>query len=128
MKNVSALALGLALLVLAACQPAGQTLPEERLTAFEKAFNAGDAASIAAFYAEDATLMPPNAPAVKGRAAIEQYMREALAQGPTRFSVATDENFTSGGAGIHRGTFRVTTPEGQEIGRASCRERVSRCV
>lgn len=47
---------------------------EDKLAA---ALNAGDAAAAAAIYAEDATLMPPDSPAMKGRAAIEQFWKAA---------------------------------------------------
>ena len=43
-----------------------------------KAFNAKDAAGIAATYTTDAILMPPNFPAVKTAIAIETYERQEL--------------------------------------------------
>ena len=42
-------------------------------SAFEKAAGAQDAAAIAKLYTPDGVEMPPNAPAAKGRAAIEAY-------------------------------------------------------
>ena len=42
-------------------------------SAFEKAAGAQDAAAIAKLYTADGVEMPPNAPAAKGRAAIEAY-------------------------------------------------------
>ena len=41
--------------------------------AFADAYNAGDADALAAAYTEDAVLLPPNAPAVSGRAAIREF-------------------------------------------------------
>ena len=45
---------------------------------YVKATLAGDAKAIAALYTEDATEMPPNQPAIKGRAAIQQYYEKAV--------------------------------------------------
>jgi len=116
MKNVPALILGVLVLALAGCQPRGGNIPEEALGAWEKAFNAGDAAGVAAVYAENATVMPPNVPAIKGRAAIEKFMSEGFAQAPgAKMSIASDEMFTSGGTGIRRGTYRVTGSDGTEL-------------
>src|SRR5262249_28276058 len=39
-----------------------------------KAYNAGDADTIAALYADDGVLMPPHAPVVTGKAAIHEYI------------------------------------------------------
>lgn len=41
--------------------------------AFQKAVNAGDWKAVAALYGEDALLLPPNAPGVRGRAAIGEF-------------------------------------------------------
>lgn len=116
MKNVPALILGVLVLALAGCQPRGGNIPEAALGAWEKAFNADDAAGVAAVYAENATVMPPNAPAIKGRAAIENFMSDGFAQAPgAKISIASDEMFTSGGTGIRRGTYRVTGSDGTEL-------------
>lgn len=48
-------------------------------SAFEKAAGAQDGAAIAKLYTADGVEMPPNAPAAKGRAAIEAY-HKAFAQ------------------------------------------------
>ena len=41
--------------------------------AWNEAFNAGDAKALAALYAPDAMLLPPNAEPVKGRKSIEEF-------------------------------------------------------
>jgi uncharacterized protein (TIGR02246 family) len=51
--------------------------------AYVKAALAGDAKAIAALYTEDAIEMPPNAPMVKGRAAILQYYQKEFGGGTT---------------------------------------------
>src|SRR5258706_6142048 len=44
------------------------------------AFNKGDAAAVAAMYTQDAYVLPAGAPMVKGRAAIEAFMRQTMQQ------------------------------------------------
>lgn len=44
------------------------------------AFNKGDAAAVAALYAEDAYVLPPGSAMVKGRPAIEAFWRQAAQQ------------------------------------------------
>ena len=68
------------LLSLAACQAGPQPLSDADKAAnravseaWVKAVRAADWRAVAALYAENATLMPPNEPAVAGRAAIEKY-------------------------------------------------------
>jgi ketosteroid isomerase-like protein len=46
--------------------------PLELTKQYLAAAKARDAAKVASFYAEDAVLMPPNAPPIKGRKAIQQ--------------------------------------------------------
>jgi len=48
--------------------------------AWAAAFNKGDAAAVAAMYAEDAYVLPPGADMIKGRAAIEAFWRQASQQ------------------------------------------------
>jgi uncharacterized protein (TIGR02246 family) len=45
--------------------------------AWSDAFNKGDAAAVAAMYAEDAYLLPPDHDMVKGRAAIKAFWKDA---------------------------------------------------
>jgi uncharacterized protein (TIGR02246 family) len=72
------LAMGLATLVACAPKPADTAADEAALradpVAWFDAFNAGDADAIAALYTEDAVFLPPNVPAVAGRAAIRDYV------------------------------------------------------
>ena len=44
------------------------------------AFNKGDAATVAAMYTQDAYLLPAGAPMVKGRAAIEAFVKQITRQ------------------------------------------------
>src|SRR4051812_722244 len=49
-------------------------------TAYQAASAAQDAAGVAKLYAADGEELPPNAPAAKGRAAIEKYHKDFAAQ------------------------------------------------
>jgi len=48
---------------------------EEKNAAWNNAYNRGDAAACAALYAEDAILMPPNQPMVRGKKALQEFMQ-----------------------------------------------------
>ncbi|HUG00960.1 MAG TPA: nuclear transport factor 2 family protein [Longimicrobiales bacterium] len=50
--------------------------------AWEEAYNAGDAAGVAALYAEDATVMAPNMEPVTGREAIQALMQAGFDAAP----------------------------------------------
>ena len=77
--------------------------------AFEKAVTAQDAAAIARLFTADGTEMPPNAPAAKGRAAIEAYHKAFAQQFMNHgFSLAATETKTSGDTGYEAGTYKQT--------------------
>ena len=71
---------------------------------------AKDAAGIAALYAEDGAVMPPNAPIGKGRAAIQQTWASML-QTPGFDLTFVPEQITvssSGDMALDRGTYKFT--------------------
>ena len=82
---------------------------------YAAAMNRGDAAAMAAVYADDGVEMPPGKPAVRGRAAIEAYHRQELA-GPVKlsgFALAPSETRVAGEVAYTTGTSRITvTPPG----------------
>ncbi|HEY2812365.1 MAG TPA: nuclear transport factor 2 family protein [Acidimicrobiales bacterium] len=45
------------------------------------AFNGGDAAGVASIYSADARVLPPGAPAISGRDAIESFVKDFVATG-----------------------------------------------
>lgn len=80
--------------------------------AWEKAYNSGDVKGVAAQYAEDALLAPPNSPAVRGRAAIEKFFAKDMADTKAAGVVfAIDyptEAGVSGSVGWESGTYKAT--------------------
>lgn len=62
-----------------AAATADETAIRAQTTAWEKAYNGGDAKALAALYAEDALLLPPGAAGVSGRAAIQAYLAKDIA-------------------------------------------------
>jgi ketosteroid isomerase-like protein len=53
---------------------------EEEVAAWSKACNRGDAARCIAIYAEDAKMLPPNQPLVRGKQAIKEFNQRMLDQ------------------------------------------------
>jgi ketosteroid isomerase-like protein len=77
--------------------------------AYVKASLAGDVKGIVALYADDAVEMPPNEPAIKGRAAIEQYYVKQLAMSKlSAFSISHLDSVASGNVGYDVGTYTQT--------------------
>jgi uncharacterized protein (TIGR02246 family) len=92
----------------------GKTDPALKLAPeWAAAFNAKDAAKIASLYAEDAVLMPPNQPTVKGRANIEAHWKGEIQQGATNMQLNPVESSISGSQAFEAGTSTLTLPGGQ---------------
>ena len=87
-------------------------------TAWVDAYNAGDADKVTASYAEDAVLMPPEAPGATGKEAIRQYlvgdMAASKVAGAT-FALDADAVGVSGDLAWHSGTFHVNGPAGSPV-------------
>jgi uncharacterized protein (TIGR02246 family) len=84
---------------------------EGLMAAWESAALAGDAAALAAIYAEDAVLQPPNAPKAVGRAAIQAALTEMLAATPfTAIDIVSDgfEVSASGDIAWAHGSYTST--------------------
>lgn len=85
---------------------------------FAAALNAGDAKAAAALYSEDAVLIPPGEPPVRGRAAIGEYWNGAIESGGVRdVSVETMDALSSGSLGYETGSFVLTAngPDGETV-------------
>jgi uncharacterized protein (TIGR02246 family) len=75
-------------------------------TAFSRALEAGDAATMAAQYTEDATLIPPSGRLVTGRDAIQQFWTPGNPDFKTlRHGLTTDRLEVSGDVAIEVGTW-----------------------
>jgi uncharacterized protein (TIGR02246 family) len=98
------------LLLLAACRP-GEAPPvdddralREVVTRYEAASNEGDAAALAALYADDALLLPPDGGVVSGRVAILEFWQDGIEPGIS-FEVVGSR--ATGGSGYVVGRFMV---------------------
>ena len=99
-------------------QVTGRNAIEQVLTDFAAAFNVKDAAKLASLYAEDAVLMPPGSPVVKGQPAIKAAFMAMVARGgvvkfnaPLAIEVIGDRAFAAGTY-----TVTVSVPGSQAAG------------
>jgi uncharacterized protein (TIGR02246 family) len=117
-----------AVLAVSACSGSGNSMQNEVSASsielgqmnrdFAAALNAKDATAAAALYTEDAVLLPPGEPIVRGREAIEEYWRNALELGGVReVSVETMDALSSGSLGYETGSFVLTVngPDGEAV-------------
>jgi len=74
----------------------------------EAAFNAGDAAALAALYSDTATLMPPNEPMVSGKRDIRQWFDRALRR-LERVRIVPNESRSVGSLAYQVGTLTSTS-------------------
>ncbi len=81
---------------------------------WQSAFDARDAAALAAIYAEDGELMPPNSNTVIGRAAIEANLTDSLASGIS-IGLKDTEVYAHGDVGYKVGTYTVSDAGGATI-------------
>ena len=110
-----AVSVSVALLVVAALvhgqerrDPALDRLASE----FAAAFNAKDAAKAAAFYADDAVLMPPNQPMIRGRSSIESYYQRGFAQDVTNLRLTPMESAVAVAQAFEAGTSSLLLRNG----------------
>jgi uncharacterized protein (TIGR02246 family) len=69
------------LLASSAAFASDKTAIESRITKWQESLAAGDAAGVAAIYAKDGQLLPPDGVEVNGRAAIQEYWDGAVKAG-----------------------------------------------
>lgn len=81
-------------------------------TSWAKAYNAGDVKGVVAQYAEDAILMPPNAPRQSGQAAILAFFTKDIAGSQAAnvvFNIGAKTDVgVSGNTGWESGTYTAT--------------------
>lgn|SRR5262249_7966020 len=86
---------------------------EKAIAAWEKAFNAKDAAAVAKLYTEDATLLPPGSPAVKGRANIQSFFESFISAGGSDAKLRVVQVESSGDMAYEIGAFEAVLPQPQ---------------
>ena len=72
-----------------------------------RAYATGDVEALASIVAEDAWQMPPNLPAVVGRAAIREFWRGAFGWGKWTFAFDTQAVDVSGPLAVERGRYML---------------------
>jgi len=87
-----------------------RTAIEKAIAAFEEAANRKDAATLASFYADDATLMPPGSPPKKGRAGIRGFWESFIAAGASDPKLQVVEVGVSGDTAYEIGLFEANMP------------------
>jgi uncharacterized protein (TIGR02246 family) len=116
MKHGSWLAVGIIALVGSMAAASATSTDEAAIRAqstdWVKAYNGGDAKAVAGLYAEDALLLPPGAPGMKGRAAILEFFTKDIASSKAAgvvFAIAPNADVgVSGNMGWESGTYKVT--------------------
>jgi len=105
-----------------ACAPQDQSAELAALTdGWEKALNAGDVDALAALYADDCVLMPPNMELAKGQGAARGAFGEMIAAGQTG-ELDTITATAAGGVGYHTGTYWIKDANGTIIDRGKYME------
>ncbi len=85
--------------------------------AWMAAFNSRDSEALASLYAEDAVLLPPNAPAVFGRDAIRASFADVFAANSLKVEIEALETVIEGNLAYVAGRYRMWTGEGQLVDR-----------
>jgi uncharacterized protein (TIGR02246 family) len=83
---------------------------DEALVKFAAAFNAGDAATIANLYTEDAALFPPGGDRIDGRAGIQTFWQGAIDSGMKITDLRAVEVEARGDTAGEVGVFTATVP------------------
>ena len=83
---------------------------------FMHAFSRGDMGALGRLYTDDAHLMPPGMPAMRGRDAIQQFWQGAAQMGIHRVDLRTDAVQSAGDMAweIGQATLHITSESGQE--------------
>ena len=99
-------------------QSGGKTDPQLTKLAkqWEAAFNAKDPAKVAALYAEDGVVNPPNESAVRGRTAIQSWAKGTMGVF-TSITLTPAESTISGNVGYEAGTYSGTMASGSDKGK-----------
>ena len=104
-RRGSAASGGDALAALSASDSAGIAATD---SAFLAAVNSGDARAVAAVYATDASLLPPNLPVQRGRTAVRAFWRGLLDAYSVTFEISPDIIEGRGDLAYNMGHYRFT--------------------
>ena len=88
-----------------------QTEIRTLIETWEKSANAKDASGIAALYAENATLLPPGQPAIKGRQNIQAFWQGFFDAGASDAKIKSVEIAGSGAFVYEIGEFSAMMPQ-----------------
>src|SRR5205823_6385073 len=86
---------------------------EKAISGWEKAANAKDAATVASYYTEDATLLPPGSPPIKGRKNIQQYWQGFFDAGASDAKLRVVDVTAFGDLAYEIGAFEANLPTPQ---------------
>uniref|UniRef100_A0A914X524 DUF4440 domain-containing protein n=1 Tax=Plectus sambesii TaxID=2011161 RepID=A0A914X524_9BILA len=89
---------------------------KNRQAEFMKHFNAGNAANAAELYDPDGYFAPHGRDPVKGRAGIESYFKQDMAEGVKSVQIITEEVNGSGDWAFERGSYHLQGNRGTESG------------
>ena len=112
----------LSIVVLAACGGGGSQIETDLAglrdmgDALQVQLNIRDTAAIAAIYAANGSIMPPNVETVTGREAIEVFWGEFLASGNI-INIRGNQVRGNGNIGYRVGTYTVASPHNELIDR-----------
>jgi uncharacterized protein (TIGR02246 family) len=95
-----------------AAPAANSAAANEATAAWATAFNAGDAAAVAALYAEDAHSIPPGGGVNNGRSQIESYWREDIGSGGDVTKLTVNDSTAQGDLLHVDGSYEVTSKDG----------------
>jgi ketosteroid isomerase-like protein len=105
--GLAASLMSLSILSLAGCTARQDIpLPGSVTTALESAFNRGDIQACVDVYTDDAEIIAEDAPAVRGKLAIERFFNEQVAR-EISFDTDTRVSIVSGEVAVEQGTYRV---------------------
>src|SRR5262245_5470911 len=115
MKPIQIVLAGLVAFALLSCAPTSEKVGSSEDTAginkvrddFTAAFNAGDAAKVAAIYAPDAVVMPTHQPLITGRDGVENYNKTFFDMFMAKITVSPLETKVFGDRALDRGTYTI---------------------
>jgi len=94
---------------------ADQSGVAERAATWEKDYNAGDLAGVAALYWDDGCRMAPNLPVAHGHDAILANLKASKDHGVATVKITVTAAESSGNLGIGAGTYEISTSDGKHL-------------